>query len=264
MQGWIKVWRKVRNHWYYPHNNKREFTCWEAVIDLWLFRAAGIDNGIRKRGQILTTQRTLAKDWKWERTKVQRFLKKLEVDGEIKTIPQRAGERRDGILITICNYDLYNPIDGTAPPAAPPAAPRAAPPQPSSLPGFEEEPRHDPRHEPRHEPRHPLKIKKMKDKRKNKYTPIFEEFWQEYPMKVDKADAFKAWKKMEDEEGGEIDVFSRTVVLPGLRSWKVSRKWNKDNGDFICHASTFINKKRWESKPEPEGAERPDEAPNWG
>lgn len=66
--------------------------------------------------------------------------------------------------------------------------------------------------------------------------PAFVSFWNNYPRKVSKKDAFKAWLKVEDEPA---------VVMDGLEASK--RAWIKEERpeDKIPHAATWLNGERW-------------------
>ena len=77
----------------------------------------------------------------------------------------------------------------------------------------------------------------------------FERFWSLYPRKVSKADAKKAWAKIKVT----ADLFD--LMAKALAAWTVSADWTKDGGQFIPHASTWLNGKRWEDElPAPAGA----------
>ncbi|HEN8798258.1 TPA: hypothetical protein U8251_000804 [Pseudomonas putida] len=77
----------------------------------------------------------------------------------------------------------------------------------------------------------------------------FERFWSLYPRKVSKADAKKAWAKIRVTD----DLFD--LMAKALAAWTVSTDWTKDGGQFIPHASTWLNGKRWEDElPPPAGA----------
>lgn len=79
----------------------------------------------------------------------------------------------------------------------------------------------------------------------------FERFWKIYPRKVSKADAKKAWAKI--KVGAELfDLMAKS-----LAAWTVSTDWTKDGGQYIPHASTWLNGKRWEDElPQPIGAKQ--------
>ena len=91
----------------------------------------------------------------------------------------------------------------------------------------------------------------------------FERFWSLYPRKVSKADAKKAWAKIKVT----ADLFD--LMAKSLAAWTVSTDWTKDGGQFIPHASTWLNGKRWEDElPAPAGASqasarRPASGPNF-
>jgi hypothetical protein len=68
----------------------------------------------------------------------------------------------------------------------------------------------------------------------------FESFWSAYPRKVAKQDALKAWRKIK----APPDV--QDEILNALERRKESPEWQKDNGQFIPHAATWLNGKRWE------------------
>jgi hypothetical protein len=80
------------------------------------------------------------------------------------------------------------------------------------------------------------------DKRDASREPSgFAEFWPEYPNHTAKANAVKAWDKIPAELHPEI--------MAALAIQKRSAAWTKDNGQFIPHAATWLNGKRWEDQP---------------
>ena len=70
----------------------------------------------------------------------------------------------------------------------------------------------------------------------------FDFFWKEYPKKVAKQDAVKAWKKLKPDDDLVVKV------LEGLSRWKESDEWKRNNGQYIPHPATWINGKRWEDE----------------
>lgn len=95
---------------------------------------------------------------------------------------------------------------------------------------------------------------KDKNKKKNKDKCLlgdFEKFWDAYPRKVGKQKALAAFEK--------IDV-TLDVLLAALENQKRSAQWTKNGGEFIPHATTWLNGKRWEDEletsfdPIPKGA----------
>ena len=77
-------------------------------------------------------------------------------------------------------------------------------------------------------------------KGKDSLLTDFEEFWKEYPNKVGKPVASKAWTRVASE---------KEAIIQGLAAWKKSDQWCRDNGRYIPHPSTFLNQRRWEDKP---------------
>ena len=106
-QGWISLHRKIRENVIYPHN--REFTKFEAWVDL-IMRANYEDKDVFignqivsiKRGQFVTSEDKLAKDFCWSRHKLRDFLSSLQ-NGKM------LGQKKDTMktIITIVNYDTY-------------------------------------------------------------------------------------------------------------------------------------------------------------
>lgn len=70
----------------------------------------------------------------------------------------------------------------------------------------------------------------------------FAEFWDEYPKKVGKADALKAWKRAKITE----EIFER--ILQSVRAAKASEQWRRENGRFIPNPATWINQGRWDDE----------------
>lgn len=85
------------------------------------------------------------------------------------------------------------------------------------------------------------KIKTSSPKRLSDDT--FDVFWKVYPKKVSKADALKAWKK--------IDVGLLEKIMVALSAHRCCEQWVKDNGQFIPNAATWLNKQKWEDEVNP-------------
>jgi len=94
----------------------------------------------------------------------------------------------------------------------------------------------------------PHKVSKGKVREDNTDTRgqdiAFQEFWGEYPKKVGRKAAWKAWQRVEytPELGARI--------MAALGAWKRSDQWTKDSSRFIPHAATWINGERWEDEVE--------------
>ncbi len=71
--------------------------------------------------------------------------------------------------------------------------------------------------------------------------PWFWLFWQQYPRKIDKDRARRAWKKLSPARA------MANAILEGLRAWKKCDQWQEER--FIPHPTTWLNGRRWEATP---------------
>ena len=83
----------------------------------------------------------------------------------------------------------------------------------------------------------------------------FADFWKQYPKKVAKPAAEKAWRKLKPSGQMHADL------LAGLKKQKASDQWQKDGGKFIPHPATWLNQRRWEDAGE--GASLSDDDREW-
>jgi hypothetical protein len=73
----------------------------------------------------------------------------------------------------------------------------------------------------------------------------FDVFWREYPRKVGKGAAFKAWNKI-------LSPSQVLIAILHALEWQCkSIDWIKDNGAFIPHPATYLNQQRWLDEPSP-------------
>lgn len=108
MSGWIKLHRKVQNHWLWL--SEKPFDKRSAWIDI-LLMANHCDKKVQlgnelvvvKRGERLTSEPKLAERWGWSRTKVRNFLSLLEKDGMIEN--RKEGRKRT--RLKVLNYSVY-------------------------------------------------------------------------------------------------------------------------------------------------------------
>lgn len=70
----------------------------------------------------------------------------------------------------------------------------------------------------------------------------FEQFWSGYPRHANKRAAMKAFAKIapDDELLG--------VMIAAVRRQQQSDQWQRDDGQFVPHAATWLNGKRWEDE----------------
>jgi hypothetical protein len=70
----------------------------------------------------------------------------------------------------------------------------------------------------------------------------FDLFWAAYPRRVAKKAALRAWAKLKPSPDL---VF---VILADVERRKESEQWCKCGGQFVPHASTYLNGARWEDE----------------
>lgn len=68
----------------------------------------------------------------------------------------------------------------------------------------------------------------------------FATFWEQYPKKVAKSKALKAWMKIKPV--GQL----LADLMAGLEQQKASSDWQKDRGQFIPHPASWLIDCRWE------------------
>lgn len=72
----------------------------------------------------------------------------------------------------------------------------------------------------------------------------FEQFWQEYPKKVAKQYALKAWNRIKPDKA----LFEK--IIKALQEQKQSEQWRRDNGKYIPNPATWLNGGYWDNEPE--------------
>lgn len=70
----------------------------------------------------------------------------------------------------------------------------------------------------------------------------FDEFWKHYPRKVNKQLALRAYQKLNPDEA------LHNTMLRAIAKQRKSEQWQRNGGEFIPHASTWINARRWEDE----------------
>ena len=66
---------------------------------------------------------------------------------------------------------------------------------------------------------------------------VFDAFWSEYPKKVGKGAALKAFAKVKKE--------AYPLLVPAVQRQKQSAQWQKDGGQYIPNPATWLNQERW-------------------
>lgn len=93
---------------------------------------------------------------------------------------------------------------------------------------------------------------RTKTKQVNKTTPPapqggecrFEEFWNIYPNRKNKAKARSIWER------DRLDRLADQIIA-AVKRYATSPNWLKESGQFIPHPTTFLNGKRWEDEVSP-------------
>lgn len=104
--GYIRLHRAI---WDHPVFRKEAFTEqqafeWLISFAAWKPRQQRLGDHLIKleRGQVVGALRFLAENWRWSKSKVERFLERLKTEQMIET------HTETGItIITVCNYDEY-------------------------------------------------------------------------------------------------------------------------------------------------------------
>ncbi len=103
-----------------------------------------------------------------------------------------------------------------------------------------------------------IKTKKVPPKSPIRNEQAFDSFWTSYPKKQAKANARKAFDKLNPDEA----LLQRMLVA--LEWQKTSPSWTKDNGQFIPYPATWLNGRRWEDEqPESNAREPPRQRLKW-
>lgn len=71
----------------------------------------------------------------------------------------------------------------------------------------------------------------------------FDGFWAEYPKKVARLDAIKAFEKLK-LANGDLER-----LMAGLRAQKETLDWQREEGRYVPHAATWLGGKRWLDEP---------------
>jgi hypothetical protein len=70
----------------------------------------------------------------------------------------------------------------------------------------------------------------------------FAEFWAQYPKKVGKGAAEKAFDRIKPDK----QTFDR--MMSAISAQKQSRQWTENNGQYIPNPATWLNQRRWEDE----------------
>ena len=83
---------------------------------------------------------------------------------------------------------------------------------------------------------------------KDIYTQEFEEFWDFYPQKTGKGEAYKSWKKIKP------DARLRGLITIAVGNYKLSKKVKEG---FVKNPATWLNQRCWEDETQEDVAVSP-------
>lgn len=86
----------------------------------------------------------------------------------------------------------------------------------------------------------------------HRFPPGFETLWAEYPRKVGKDAAAKAFAKRRPDDA------LLSAMVSAVRTQRQSEQWQRDGGQFIPHLSTWLNGGRWADEEQPCAPQRDD------
>lgn len=121
-------------------------------------------------------------------------------------------------------------VGGPLPPIEPDPIPEPAP---------NPEPKPEPEQKPR---RRQTKAERQTLTRRPDYTPEFEELWHWYPNKTNKQGAFQTY--MTYLEAGELPEHGD--FLHRIKMRRHEPDWEKDDGKYVPHMQTWLNRRGWE------------------
>lgn len=70
----------------------------------------------------------------------------------------------------------------------------------------------------------------------------FNEFWKAYPKKINKKGTFTAFKRIKNLKN------ELPLILQAVETYKASKSWQQNNGQYIPYPLTFINQERWKAE----------------
>ncbi len=204
-----------------------------------------------ERGQFVTSTSNLAKEIGVGVQAIRTCINRLKSTSEITS----QSTSRFTIL-TICNYDSYQSEENpTNKPTNKPSNKRltneqqATNKQLTTTKELKEEKNNTPLTpqegaEPELEKsENPAKGKsKSGPKAADKNIERFEKFWKSYPRKIGKGQARKVWLRLKPN-----DELTDTLVM-AVEAQKKSEQWQKSQGQFIPHPTTWLNQERWEDE----------------
>ena len=81
--------------------------------------------------------------------------------------------------------------------------------------------------------------------RKDTYSEEFLLFWDQYPKKISKPDAFKAFNRVSKANTGAKLL---ELIIKDLKIRAKTADWLKEKGKYIPYPATYLNQRRWEDE----------------
>lgn len=203
----------------------RKITEWEWYSDIKVSRlfihmllkanhTSGRWQGIElSPGQLIVGRTSLSDETGLSEQEIRTAIKKLKSTGEITS---RATNKFT--TITICKYSEYQGCASSEQPAE----------QPAEQPTINQQ---------------STTNKNIKNKRKrpvqNEPSLEWEKFWNAYPRKEKKKEAWVAFERLKCGNG----MFE--TIMDKLEEFKQSDQWSREDGRYIPLASSWINGERW-------------------
>jgi DNA replication protein DnaD len=206
--GWIKIFRSVKGHWVWK--DPMYFKMW---IDF-LMRANHKENKVLfdanlilvKRGEFITSQLKLAKEYRTSRNKIRRFLDLLEDD---LMIVQNTTSKYT--KITVCNYDVYQDRQPTE----------------------SQQPTNGRTTEGQHRDTN-KNDKNVENEKELKTYMLFDAFWDAYDKKVgNKNKLIKKWNLLSSE--------TQEKIMKHVELYKISQP----NKKYRKNPETYFNNESW-------------------
>lgn len=218
MNGFIKLYRKVLDNPIVCKDGDHLAVWVYLLLDATHAERYALFGGrkiLLQPGQTVTGRKAISKALHVSESKIQRIIKLFETEHQIE---QQTSTRNR--LITVVNWQEYQ---------------------------SSEQPIEQQVNNKRTTSEH---IQECNNIRSNIYAQNFDTFYKNYPKKVAKQAAMKAWQKLKPDD----DLMAK--IMRGLERWKQSADWLKDNGQYIPYPATWLNGRRWEDEIQGEVSEK--------
>jgi len=198
-----------------------------------------------ERGQTGRSIETLAKDWKWSRNKVKRFLKRLVDDSMIDHKTNHLTS-----VITICNYDKFQFNEKTNEP--PNELPSEPPNEPSGEPqtkkkriisNKEIKPKSIPQKKIAEQINGEVYLTKKKRKLTGKRLETFLQFWSAFNYQKDKAAAADSWFDIPELRPSLVETICTAAKVEAENRGSLV-----DKGSTPIYAQGWLTARRWEDE----------------